>query len=125
MGVDALKTIFNDNQLTVTSVDETMWRMQKTLEEQEQIENAMTNTPEPTHQQSQDDKLSVTTTNEKQPLEILRPDPPPPAKAKRRHDDTQVPPDSELARLQSILSTIPHTPDEPPKSKQRRVRQLA
>lgn len=121
MGVDALKTIFNDNQLTVTSVDETMWRMQKTLEEQEQIENAMTNTSDPTQKQSHDAKISVTATNEKEPLGTVRLDPP----VKRQHDDTQVPPDSELARLHSILSTIPPTPNEPPRSKQRRVRQLA
>ncbi|KAI8338000.1 hypothetical protein BC941DRAFT_351604 [Chlamydoabsidia padenii] len=113
MGVDTLKAIFNNNQLTVTSVDETMWRMQATLEEQEQMENMITNGMD-----------TFSENKDQQPTKDLSCPP------KRTRDDDLDPiktvPDSELARLHSILSTIPHAPStDPPKSKQRRIRQLA
>ncbi|CAO3595995.1 unnamed protein product [Absidia cylindrospora] len=151
MGVASLKQIFNDNDLTVTSVDETMLNMQTTLEEHERVEEAMTNGQtiftatghsnkineddnddiEENLEQIVDNDISTRSrisSQEKRTrndledddddayLSEIPPPPPPPPSAM---------PNSELARLHSIFSTLPQIPSDPPRSKQRRLRQLA
>ncbi|ORZ09787.1 hypothetical protein BCR42DRAFT_334349 [Absidia repens] len=149
MGVASLKQIFNDNGLTVTSVDETMLNMQTTLEEHERVEEAMTNgqqyiftamgrsnkineddnddVEENIQQVSDNNRLTLPriASQEKRTRNDLEDDddnahlseiPPPPPSAT---------PNSELARLHAIFSALPQIPSDPPRSKQRRLRQLA
>ncbi|KAI8096729.1 uncharacterized protein BX664DRAFT_65195 [Halteromyces radiatus] len=146
VGVVILKQMFNNSDLTVTNIDETMLKMQNTLEEQKRVEDAITDgtnqvmdlydessivmDDEPVLHDTglQKEKRTREVMNDEDYTSIIADDnnndeykelvtlSPPPSTA----------PNSELARLHSVLSTLPQAPILPPRSKQRRrLQQLA
>lgn len=139
VGADALKHILSNNNITVTSVDETILKMQNALEDQKRIEDAIAFGMEQTKHVNDDDngynEIEIENKYKNKNKKSI-------IKEKRRweeidHQDNksinEVEPiettnalrtNSELARLHNILSTLPEVPIKPPpKSKQRRREQ--
>ncbi|KAI9305849.1 Snf7-domain-containing protein [Cunninghamella echinulata] len=129
VGADTLKHILSNNNITVTSVDETIQKIQDALEDQKRIEDAITSgMKQATYSYDNDghdeieDETSKTILKEKRhwdqvdedddkSIDVIKP------------VETTYPlrSDSELARLHTILSELPEIPIRPPpKSKQRR-----
>ncbi|CAO3609117.1 unnamed protein product [Cunninghamella blakesleeana] len=144
VGADALKHILSDSNITVTSVDETILKMQNALEDQKRIEDAITFGMEQTIHVNDDDNIhneikieyKDENKNENQNSilkekrhweEIDNQDIKNISEARPIQTTNVLQSNSELARLHSILSDLPEVPIKPlPKSKQRRrEKQLA
>lgn len=98
LGADALRTILNDKDLNAESIEKTMEKVQDTLEDQKDIEEAITSGSD---QVSKTYLLDVNDEELEKELDSL---------VETRHVNLTQPIDteSELLRLQTVLSSLNH-----------------
>lgn len=113
MGADALRDLLGADSLTLESVDDAMQKIQSALDDQKEIEEAMTMGDISGYtDQDMEDELSQLIQDSPSPASIPLPASPPPL-------DANV--NSELSRLNQMFSSVKNVPCQSPSKKEKEL----